>query len=344
MKKILLSALTLTFTLNVFSQIPTNNITAFYPFSGNTLDASGHSNNGVNNGATLTTDRFGIANSAYQFDGSSSYIYISNPILPNSSTSYSINFWALNMAGNNNGTVICDRDGASCGYKYSAAVDNTGKYGFGMHIPSPWTFNSVSSANTIPNNQWEMITCVFDKDSSLMKYYENGLLVGMHSNSIWNGLSNGTTIGALKGCGISISNFYNGKIDDIRVYDTVLTASNINAMYTEGLCIQNISVTDTLFINANFTGFNPIVYANTIKMYPNPANTDLIIDYGNNFSYFTGYTLKIENSLSQVVYQTGITQQSATINLSSWTGNGLYFVHLIDNSGHTVDIRKIVLQ
>ncbi|MBK9672319.1 MAG: hypothetical protein IPO70_08695 [Bacteroidetes bacterium] len=32
------------------------------------------------------------------------------------------------------------------------------------------------------------------------------------------------------------------------------------------------------------------------------------------------------------------------MNLSSLTGNGIYFVHLIDASGNTIDIRKIVLQ
>lgn len=343
MKKNYLLTIAVFLGLTALAQIPTNNMVAFYPFSGNVLDASGHSNNGVNNGATFTTDRFGTAGSACLFNGTNAYIYIANSILPNILTSYSINFWALNMAGNNNGTVVCDRDGAGCGYKYSAAVDNTGKYGFAMHIPSPWTFNSIASANTIANNQWEMITCVFDKDSSKMSYFENGSLIGTHANNIWNGQSNGTTIGALQGCGIPISNFYNGKIDDIRVYDTVLTSANITALYNEGLCFQNISVTDTLFINANFTGFNPLTYANQIKMFPNPANTNLIIDFGN-YSSLSGYSLKIMNSLSQIVYQTNIVQQQSTVNLSSWSGNGLYFVHLIDGNGHTVDIRKIVLQ
>jgi len=32
------------------------------------------------------------------------------------------------------------------------------------------------------------------------------------------------------------------------------------------------------------------------------------------------------------------------VDLSTWTGNGIYFVHLINDSGNTIDIRKIVLQ
>jgi hypothetical protein len=54
--------------------------------------------------------------------------------------------------------------------------------------------------------------------------------------------------------------------------------------------------------------------------------------------------LLIENSLGQQVFQTDITQQSDYLNLSTWEGNGLYFVHIIDPQGNTIDIRKIVLQ
>ena len=41
----------------------------YYPFSGDASDVSGNALNGVVNGATLTDDRFGNANSAYSFDG-----------------------------------------------------------------------------------------------------------------------------------------------------------------------------------------------------------------------------------------------------------------------------------
>jgi hypothetical protein len=104
-----------------------------------------------------------------------------------------------------------------------------------------------------------------------------------------------------------------------------------------------VTVTDTLLINKNVTGLNPPNNANTIKVFPNPASTHITIDYGN-FSIMNGYQLKIENSLGQQVYQTNITQQIDYLSLSTWGGNGLYFVHIIDPQGNTIDIRKIVLQ
>ena len=49
------------------SQPPSQGLVAYYPFNGNANDESGNGNNGVVHGATLTTDRFGNANAAYDF-------------------------------------------------------------------------------------------------------------------------------------------------------------------------------------------------------------------------------------------------------------------------------------
>ena len=56
----------------LLGQIPRqNDMIAYFPFNGNANDESTNSNNGtiLNNGASLTADRFGVANSAYQFSG-----------------------------------------------------------------------------------------------------------------------------------------------------------------------------------------------------------------------------------------------------------------------------------
>ena len=64
---IVLSAQTL--MAQVPSYVPTNGLVGYWPFSGNANDESGVGNNGTVNGATLTSDRFGNANKAYNFDG-----------------------------------------------------------------------------------------------------------------------------------------------------------------------------------------------------------------------------------------------------------------------------------
>jgi hypothetical protein len=39
-----------------------------------------------------------------------------------------------------------------------------------------------------------------------------------------------------------------------------------------------------------------------------------------------------------------VNQQQFYIDITTWGGNGLYFVRIIDPQGNTVDIKKIVLQ
>jgi hypothetical protein len=45
-----------------------------------------------------------------------------------------------------------------------------------------------------------------------------------------------------------------------------------------------------------------------------------------------------------VHFQNAVNQQQFYIDITSWVGNGLYFVRIIDPQGNTVDIKKIVLQ
>jgi N-acetylneuraminic acid mutarotase len=112
----------------------------------------------------------------------------------------------------------------------------------------------------------------------------------------------------------------------VTVYDTLLT-----------------TVTDTLVINTQITGINPPNNLNTLKVFPNPASTHITIDYGN-FNAMNGYTLTIVNSIGQTVFTTPINQQTSYIDLSTWTGNGIYFVQLIDPQNNTIENRKIVIQ
>ena len=63
---------------NIPSYVPKDGLVGWWPFNGNANDESGNGNHGTVNGATLTTDRNGMANSAYSFDGNNNNIKINN--------------------------------------------------------------------------------------------------------------------------------------------------------------------------------------------------------------------------------------------------------------------------
>ncbi len=131
---------------------------------------------------------------------------------------------------------------------------------------------------------------------------------------------------------------------NVTVYDTtnVLVYDTTNVTVYDTLTTY-ITVTDTLIINATLAGLNPPNNINTLLIYPNPASTHITIDYGN-YALMNGYSVRITNLLGQQVFQSQINQQSSFINLSSWTGTGIYYVHLVDPQGSTIDTREIVLQ
>ena len=96
-------ALTLNVTAQVPNYVPASGLAGWWSFTGNANDLSGNNNNGTVNGATLTTDRFGSANSAYSFDGVSNYIKVdilNTTLQLNNNFSFSV--WAdLNYNGTN---------------------------------------------------------------------------------------------------------------------------------------------------------------------------------------------------------------------------------------------------
>jgi hypothetical protein len=120
-----------------------------------------------------------------------------------------------------------------------------------------------------------------------------------------------------------------------QIYDTITTHINV---YDTVL----VSVTDTLIINSTLNLPAPN-NNNVIKVYPNPTSDHITIDNGN-FALMAGYTLKIENTAGQQVFNSVINQSQFYLDISTWTGNGMYYIHLIDPQNNTITIRKIVVQ
>lgn len=57
-----------------------------------------------------------------------------------------------------------------------------------------------------------------------------------------------------------------------------------------------------------------------------------------------GYNIRIINQLGVSVFETFIEEPQYNVNLSTWTGTGLYFVQLSNAAGEIIEIRKIILQ
>ena len=344
MKKLILLA-SLAFSINAFAQVPTNGLVGYWPFTGNANDLSGNSNNGNVYGPVLTTDRFGNANSAYSFDGSNDSISFGDIHVLDATNAFSVSVFFKYTTPptfpNDWYTIVADGSYADLP-------------GWGILINSTQFLmreldgnNGILLSYNFIQNNWYHIGLTCGSDS--IKVYINGNEVGATLNlqsQLTLNTSNSFRVGSGTMNNVPVNTwpyFHSGSIDDLRLYNRILNANEIVSLFNESICYQTITVTDTLLINTTLTGFNPVTYQNTIKIYPNPTNDHITIDNGN-IANLTGYQIKITNSLSQQVFQSAITQQQFYVDLSTWTGNGIYFVHIIDGQGNTIDIKKIVLQ
>ena len=133
--------------------VPTNGLVGYWGFNGNANDQSGNSNNGTVNGATLTTDRFGNSNSAYNFDGVNDYIRCINPG-PSGSTSRSVCFWMKTIEiGSGNGNIFNygNNDVYGQDFRIVASVNAPNCQGIGVGF----TGTGKVLSTTYSNNLWK---------------------------------------------------------------------------------------------------------------------------------------------------------------------------------------------
>ncbi|MCX6172840.1 MAG: T9SS type A sorting domain-containing protein [Flavobacterium sp.] len=322
-------------------------LVGYWPFCGNANDESGNGLNGVVNGATLTTDRFGNSNSAYVFDGVNDYISTSY-IGELGSNSRSISFWYNSFSNNTDETVFTDYGRNNCGEGFACTLFPSNKPGVDN------TCSYIKSNSMTSVNNWNYYTVTYNSSDSPFIYncklYINGVLqTSSQSSTLYNiNTLNGVNMvfGASRLFDTNSGQFFNGKLDDIGIWNRALTEQEISQLFNQNQCITNITVTDTLIINLGQLSFNyPVTYANNITIYPNPANTQVNISF-NNISDLTGGNINIINSLGQQVATTPITLSgtNTTMPLNTWGGTGLYFVQILNAQGIVVDVKKIILQ
>jgi hypothetical protein len=348
-KNVLLTALAIAgFAVTSLAQtvpnyVPSNGLVGWWPFNGNATDESINTNDGTVNGATLTADRFGNASSAYSFDGVDDFIMTSYLGI-NGNNQRTISFWGKPLTNTGDNYVFSYGTQAP-GMAFGALLNCSNTSNF-QTITSDATSNYT---NLNFCNNWNFFTIVLPNGSTsqnqIQLYVNGAILVNL---SYYNP---GTTINTGNSSPFQIgrlfynltNNYFKGEIDDIGFWNRALTQNEITGLYNGNLCFQTITVTDTLLINTNLTGFNPVTYQNTIKIWPNPTNDHITIDNGN-LANLTGHQIKISNALGQQVFQSAITQQQFYVDMSTWGGNGIYFVNLINSQGVTIETRKIVLQ
>ena len=222
------------FTINVLSVPlggPTDSMALRLPFdetSGTTAyDQSGNSNNGVfgTNGATWSSA--GKIGGAVLLAGSNQQVDVSdptnNPAPLDGQANMTFSFWF-------NPTAV-DTDSST-----RALLNKTGAYNFEVRNTAIYvTFTTAGilqelNSSAITAGKWYHLAVVFNGSTKTQQAYVNGYLISSSSVSGSAVLRKGNVPLIIGGISTTDAHAFNGMIDEVRIYDRVLTLAEIQSL------------------------------------------------------------------------------------------------------------------
>jgi|GEM_PF-678691 len=212
-----------------------DNLLVYYPFTGNAKDKSGNDNHATAYSTSLTTDKCNRNDSAYIFNGTSSYLQAPHAVLLTPVDEFSFAAWIYPTKANTLQFIA---------YKYNPTQHKgwqirlyNNKVGalFGGQV------NPFYSDSSVKINQWNHIVVTFDGDK--YKFYINEKPAGS-GTAAYNYLSTTPLYIGRQTSG----NYFEGKIDEVYAFGKKLGNLEIHTLYntlpyvkTEGvnLCSGN---------------------------------------------------------------------------------------------------------
>ncbi|HXD93429.1 MAG TPA: PKD domain-containing protein [Bacteroidia bacterium] len=231
MKK-LVTVLSLAVCLQANAQIPTNvptsGLVGYWPCTGNANDSSGNGNNGVVTNATLTADRFGNANAAYNYNGTANITAsLSTPVTGD----WSVSGWYYKTGGTNYNAEYflsfgTTPNGNGLGFGGANNLCEPGYFSLydGAGSGPCFTADNLSSSGcNVVYGQWQHMVMV--KSGTNYSIYCNGVLQA--SNTMLSMPISEIVMGLRADNQFN----FNGYIDDIGLWNRALDSTEIFGLY-----------------------------------------------------------------------------------------------------------------
>lgn len=218
-----------------FAQVNLNQgLVAYYPFNGNANDVSGNGINGAVNGAILTADANGIANSAYEFNGTSDFISLpyNNKYNFSPTDSFSISCWI--QPYNNptwiNAQAIVVKSPFNTNYQNSQW--NFGLYSVNDRAMTGWAANNFLNASTIMKRDACWYNLVVTYKNGIWYLYVNGKLEAQDLSQTHFIIQDGSASSIAFGRkGEASGDYYKGKLDEVRIYNRNLNTAEVDSLF-----------------------------------------------------------------------------------------------------------------
>ncbi|MDA7679797.1 hypothetical protein N8622_00905 [bacterium] len=201
-------------------------LVAYYPFNGNANDESGNGNDGTVHGATLDVNRHGESGKAYSFDGENDYITYER--IDSNFNQFTITAWAKPKSAGGLRYIIDNgslENGAGAAFRLE--LMNEGILYYALGIGDKWEHKPSGYNSGWKLDQWTQFTLSHNGNSCVL--YQNGLKISSIENKYNVTLGNGTIF--LGKEGFSNSYFFDGSIDDVRIYNRALSELEVKELY-----------------------------------------------------------------------------------------------------------------
>ncbi|MCD4760885.1 LamG domain-containing protein [bacterium] len=197
---------------------------AYYPFNEDIKDYSGEEIDATNHNAFFVDGKKG---KALKFNGKNSYVHVPININPVEMPQITIAVWAKaekgsivvrQIIGNDNDeydrTIVTDFRGGGKGWSCFAGDGRV--LGYDPVVADKWTF----------------IAAVYDQDAGTVKLFVDGSVYEKDGKMVDEG-TDFILIGA-RGLVTEQSHYFNGAIDEVKIYDYALSDEELNSLYKNG--------------------------------------------------------------------------------------------------------------
>ncbi|MDE1941146.1 MAG: peptidoglycan-binding protein, partial [Patescibacteria group bacterium] len=217
----------------------------------------GSGNNGTLTGSTLPIWTTGQMGGALSFNGSSGDVDLGTGSSLNVTGPITLSAWVKLSASQYSDILVRGSDTSAGGSDYKLVYDPGSGGRFGFYISDGTNKPGVYTAGPIAVGTWYHVVAVWDgtTNAGSLSIYLNGTLSNTAASNAA-AIQSMNTHAAIGADGLNSRYYFNGTIDDVRVYDRALSAADVSSLYSGSTASStpDISGLTTLIVNQNGSG------------------------------------------------------------------------------------------
>ena len=219
----------------------TNGPSTWWKLDEDTGTTAGDSSGGANPGTLTNSPSWVSGPSSYglSFNGTSSYLAGTSPAV-HTNASLTVAAWVnlTSTSGSNDGAAVSQ--GGTNTFAYALVWDQvSSKWAFEMtnsDVSSPTVVKQYSSAMAT-TGVWTHLVGVYDTSVNKTYLYVNGIVIGNATKTVnWD--ATGPLQAGREKTGGAWGGYFNGEVDDVRVYNRALSATEIANLADDGPMVE----------------------------------------------------------------------------------------------------------